>query len=122
MSLLRTVLYGHTVSIMRVKVVALRRNGLRLDIPVGQANGADMYPAEYLKSGVLDYGGHQMNGVRAKGLMLRAVTASPGMGIILALYQPTPTFVDTYSLGYRGFELGENGAGVLQEWRVFPAM
>jgi len=105
---------------MYAKVVALRKEGSRIQFKLkNDSGGPDMYPDAAVKTGRLAYGAHRVGEAYVKGLMLSSPTAAPGTGVLMSLFQPTLTFVQHYSLGFRGFELLPSGAVVMQEWRVY---
>jgi len=107
---------------MKVKVVVLRSNGVRLDHQRTGMSGANSFDESVVHEGLLSFGTPQ-NGPRGRCLMLCSFTASPGMGVKCRLYQPTITHISDDGWWLRGFDVSTvNGkaAGVMQEWIVFP--
>lgn len=105
---------------MYAQVVALRREGVRIEFKFnGSSGGPDMYPRNAVRQGALTYGRHRVGEANPRALVLRKGDAAPGTGTILELFQPTLTAVDNYSMCFRGFELLDSGAVVMQEWRVY---
>lgn len=101
-----------------MKVVLLRERGVPISFQPPRDFGVAAYPRDSVKEGMLDYGRVYLDR-DGKGLALRQPMATPGTGVMCALYQPTLVDVARESFRFRGLEAHSDQAVTLQEWLVF---